>query len=471
VRTHETELRRLAALGTNLRASGDDGRAETMWRAALEFDAADPEALFGLGGLLQLQARYAEAAQLAEKALARNPKSEVAWITLGDSHFNAGRPESAAGAFVQAKLLGADEVGVRIRLAAAYGALGHDGAALAELDEALELSPSNASARFNRGKLRLKARNFAAGWSDYEERWREPTFLARSRAWISPSIAPHLTLAPTTQAFVGRRTLAVGEQGIGDEVMFASMIPDLLAEAQEVTCLPSPRLVRLFTASFPTVTVLNPNGARIDADLFVALGSLGSAFRSSEQSFPGTPFLKSSEPSRERWERRLSQRPARPRIGLAWRGGSAITGSHSRSMPLANLSPILDGLDADFFSLQHGDVAAEIDSVNATVRSPVHAFAPQDLDDCDDLAGLITSLDAVLTVQTAVAHLAGALGKPTLVMLPVNPEWRYTAEGDTMPWYRSVQLLRQTVPGDWASVIERANLRLGQIAHSGATSP
>ena len=245
--------------------------------------------------------------------------------------------------------------------------------------------------------------------------------------------------------------------------MFAGMIPDLARIAAGVTCVCEPRLLRLFQGSFPGVTFVHPSGARVDADLLLAMGSLGAAFRPTESSFPGAAYLKPPEAGRAQWAARLGPPTKRLRVGLSWRGGAASTRRRARSVDLQAFNPALDQEDCEFISLQYGDVQAEIEAANADRRSPIRWFPPQDMSDFADLAGLVANLDIVVSVQTAAVHLAGGLGKPCLVLLPADPEWRYMRRGETMPWYGSVRLIRQATPGDWTNVLDRAAARVSQF--------
>jgi hypothetical protein len=300
--------------------------------------------------------------------------------------------------------------------------------------------------------LRLARREFA-GWDDYEGRLAVDRFKEESRGQISAELFSELTVAPTPEALAGRRVLLIGEQGIGDQVMFASMLPDLLRTAASVTLVCEPRLVRLFRASFPGATVLSPHGAEVDADtidLVVAMGSLGAAFRREAGAFPATPYLAPRPEVVAGWAERLGPRRGR-RIGLSWRGGAPVTRRSTRSLPLAALAPILALPGCEFVSLQYGEVAEELAGF-----PQVRAFPRQQIDDFEDLAGLVANLDAVVSVQTALVHLCGAVGATCLTLVPRHAEWRYMIEGETMPWYGSVRLLRQEEPGAWGPVIARA---------------
>jgi ADP-heptose:LPS heptosyltransferase len=161
------------------------------------------------------------------------------------------------------------------------------------------------------------------------------------------------------------------------------------------------------------------------------------------------------------WRERLGPSGGRRPIGLSWRGGGPTTGAAARSIPLADLAPVLAAADCDFVSLQYGDVADEVAAVNAALPRPILRFEPGEIDDFEQLAGLVSALDRVVSVQTAVIHLAGALGHPCHVLVPNRPEWRYMAAGEAMPWYRSVRLFRQAAGESWSPAIGRVAAAIG----------
>jgi ADP-heptose:LPS heptosyltransferase len=289
---------------------------------------------------------------------------------------------------------------------------------------------------------------------------------------VSPQVRSRLDLDLNTAEVVGRRVLLVAEQGIGDQVMFASIIADLKAIAPDITCVCDSRLIRLFSASFDDVKFLEPGAAHLvfsDFDKVIAMGSLGRLLRPRVESFPGTAFLRASAEVRERWAARLGPRTKRLRVGLSWRGGVPATGMAQRSLDLRQLTPLLSRPDCEFVSLQYGEPRAEVEAVSAELGVKIGLFPKAEIDDFEDLAGVIEALDVVVSVQNSVVHLAGALGKDCLTLVPCNPEWRYGARAPTMPWYRSVRIFRQVEFGAWSPVIRAVTRALdGQTGLSGA---
>jgi hypothetical protein len=236
-----------------------------------------------------------------------------------------------------------------------------------------------------------------------------------------------------------------------------------MAQAASVALLCERRLHRLFAASFPALTLLDPadgDPSPADHDIVLPIGSLARLYRGRAEDFSGRPYLTASAAARAGWAEALGPRAAHRRIGISWKGGIAATGRSQRSMALSDLRPILERADCEAVSLQYGDVRAEVDAMNAGLARPIRLFEPQAMADFDDLAALVQTLDVVISVQTAVVHLAGALGAPALVMIPQVAEWRYGASGPSMRWYRSVELFRRDDDDGWSRVVAEVSARL-----------
>ena len=441
--------------GTALKALGRLDEAEASYGAALRIEPGHGAAIRNLGILFTLLERHAEALQAADHALA-HAKTPEGLIARGDALYGLGRFEAALDSYLYASQLASDPYETMIRIGIARAALREYAQALALLDEAAVLRPADHLAYHRRAPVRLVTGDFAGGWRDYEHRWDNDLFRGASAAMVSPQVRQHLHLRPSVEDLAGQRVLLVGEQGIGDQVMFASMIPDLAKVAASVTCVCDPRLVRLFANTFPGVTFAGPETSNLSRSAFdrvIAMGSLGHAFRNRIEDFPGSLYLRPRAGVRDRWAVRLGPRPRGLRVGVSWRGGTPSTERATRSLALADFARLLDLPGCEAVSLQYGEASDEVAAVNAGLARPIRVFPAGDIDDFEELSGLISNLDMVVSVQTSVVHLTGALGKGALVMVPYNPIWRYGASGSTMPWYRSVRLFRQPKPQAWAPVI------------------
>jgi tetratricopeptide (TPR) repeat protein len=397
--------------------------------------------------------RAEDALAAANQALQLQPANARAWVNRGEALHGLRRHEEALASYRQAATHDPRSAEAAIGAGMQLRALGRYDEAVAAFDAAERLDPTNAVPAYQRGLVRLLTGDFARGWPDYEARWDTPGFLANSTGFALPQLRERLVTRPTPEAFAGQRVLVVGEQGIGDQLMFASLLPDLLATAASASVICDRRLVGLLGGAFPQARFFDLRDTPADlsqVDVVVAGGSLAHAFRRRAEDFPGTAFLTVDPARRAAWAERLGPARGRRRIGVSWRGGTAGTNREGRSMDLVELAPLFALPEAEFVSLQYGDVAAE-----AAGQPALRVFPAAEIDDFAELAALIANLDLVVSVQTAVVHLAGALGTPCLTLVPLRAEWRYTAGAASMPWYRSVRLFRQAGTADWAPVIAR----------------
>ncbi|WP_340644417.1 tetratricopeptide repeat protein [Phenylobacterium sp.] len=446
----------LVALGSAEMALNQWDAAELRFRRALDHRPHHPPAHRNLGVLLGASERHAEALALADAALAADHGHSQALLTRGNALTGLARLQEALQSYSDAAAFDDVTYEALTKLGLTYAALNQNETALRSFDQAITRQPNQALAVFRRSTVRLLLRDFSGGWDDYEARLNVSAFIASSMGFYQPLMTRVARRMPAEQVS-NSNILLLGEQGLGDQVMFASMVPDVAAAAAKLTCVCDLRLARLFSASFEGVAFQglgNPPVLAVAPDsTLVAMGSLGRLYRRSEAEFPRTPYLRASQAVCEAWAERLGPRPRGLRIGLSWRGGVPSTRRSQRSLSLEQLSPVLDLPDCAFVSLQYGDVAAELAELNTSRDDPIRAFDPSELHDFEDLAGLIANLDVVVSVQTAVVHLAGAIGTDCLTLLPHSPEWRYTASGSSMPWYRSVELFRQPEPGAWEPVV------------------
>jgi tetratricopeptide (TPR) repeat protein len=320
-------------------------------------------------------------------------------------------------------------------------------------DRLLGSSTDLNEARLNRALARLKLGRFGPGWDDYEAR-------KLVRCNYEPRSFPYLEWQD--EDLSQRTVLVFGEQGIGDEIMFASCFPDLIARAQHCVIECAPRLQALMQRSFPAATVRTStagvrNGGAVTTgpaiDYCVAAGSLPRRWRRSWNEFPDHRGYLVADPAKvQAWRARLEALGSGLKIGLSWRGGMVSTRQSLRSMSLALLEPLLRVPGAHFIDLQYGDTREERAANEARTGIRLARW-DEAIEDFDQGAALVSALDLTVSVCTALVHLSGALGRPVWVMVPRNPEWRYLNEGEAMPWYPSARLFRQSDSQDWGVVI------------------
>lgn len=401
---------------------------------------------------LQGRDRPLDAVKIYRKLLECDPLSVDALSNLGIALRQLGETAEARAYLDAALRVDPTHVGARHNSAIVLGDLGHEDKAIEELSELLVLNPNDEGTIFARAVLLLGKTEFAAGWEGYDlRRHREDC----CRPFTFPDW--------DGSACRGKTLLIYGEQGIGDEIMFASCFSDVLARVDNVIIECDPRLVPLFARSFAQAKIkgrvsledvewLRDIGS---IDLQCASGSLPRLFRRSIEAFPAhAGYLRADEAKITKWRERLAQLPGKIKVGLSWRGGLDRTRRNLRSLDLTQLAPLFRLSDVTFVNLQYGDVAAECDAASASLGKSIVQF-PDAIADYDETAALVCALDLVVSVQTAIVHLTGALGKTALVMLPFSPEWRYMRTGDRMLWYPSVKLFRQEKPKEWEPVITK----------------
>jgi hypothetical protein len=334
---------------------------------------------------------------------------------------------------------------------------------LAICDRLLAQDPQMNEARLNRALAQLSLGNFEQGWDDYVARKLVPCNFV-PRKFECPSWA-HEDLS-------GKTVLIHGEQGLGDEIMFASCFTEVLVRAGHCVIECAPRLVSLFARSFPGATVIG--GVQSGAtpawwssappiDLEESAGDLPKRFRRSGADFPHhAGYLLADAKRVQHWRGQLAELGSGPKIGISWRGGMRNTRRESRSIDLSEWVPMARSCKASYVSLQYGDTREDRERFSAASGIQLHHWQ-QAVDDLDETAALISALDLVISVTTTVVHLAGALGRPVWILTPANPEWRYLAHGETMPWYPSARLIRQRSPGEWQSVFADVLSKLASL--------
>ena len=448
-------------LGNVHKLDGELERAVECYRAAIEHDPELSDAHCQLAFVLYKLGRYAESGASHVVALRLKPDFAEVNHNLGLLRLETGYPEEALASFERALELRPDTLVTQTCIAHALRDLGRIDEALAHYDRVLAQQPNFGDALINRCYALLMRGDYAAGWAEYERRF------AATGAPMRGFPFPEWRGEP----LAGKRILIYAEQGLGDEIMFASCVPDVLKRAGHVVIESNARLASLFIRSFPQATIHGANKDEDHAwlqalpriDFQISIGSLPLHFRGAREDFPAhRGYLVPDAARVERWRTRLEVGGARLHVGIAWRGGSLRTRQFTRSLTLPQWKPLLAQPDVGFVSLQYGqavdDLAQLCDTHGVTVRS----FAGE-IADIDELAAAIAALDLIISVDNTVAHLAGALGRPVWILLPSAPEWRYLRSGGTMPWYPSARLFRQNRPREWETVIAETAAALRQV--------
>jgi len=435
-----------------LHAAGRLDAALADFEKALEIQPDYAQAWNNRGVVLQEQLRWDEAATSYVRATAAQPD-------LGQAHYNLGNALRALGRFEEAIASYDVAIGLEADTAHAFNNRGlalqelqRSDEAIASYDTAIAIQANYADAYWNKAIELLLCGDFAQGWKLYEWRWQRDTFSSRKRDFAQPLWLGNAPL-------VGKTVLLHAEQGLGDSIQFCRYAREVQALGAHVL-LEVPRSLMALFATLEGVSQIIEKGACLPQfDYHCPLLSLPLAFQTQRENIPSrTPYLASTAPQRERWQRRLGPR-TKPRVGLVWSGNALDKNDLQRSVRLQDLLPYLSS-DFEFICLQKEMRPADQHQIqNGHIR-----FFGTQIEDFSDTAALCDLVDLVISVDTSVAHLAGALGKPTWILLPHTPDWRWMLHRDDSPWYPSVRLYRQTQERAWPSVLERMRSDLSGLA-------
>ena len=447
-------------LGNALVALNRHGDAIAHYQKALALQPNQPGTHMNLGNALQAAGRNEEAVRAYERALALKPDFAAAWMSLGNSLQALERTETAIEHFERALALAPDYAEAHMNLAGSLERLDRYDEAIAHYRRAIALDPNYAKAHTYLGLLCLSLGRLAEGWEHYERRWTGMGIGRRGYPqprWNGEHVRGGL--------------LVWGEQGLGDQILYAGLVPDLVPRADSVLLEVEPRLAPLFARSFPDVQVLGIRDELYSGSVArqEPLGGLGKYLRTSWDDFPRRErgYLV-ADPARAAELRRRLTRDQRTVIGLSWRSHNPVFGK-SKSAQLADFQAVLRSPDTRYVDLQYGDTGAERANVERELGIEVERLDEIDnTNDIDGLAALITACDAVVTVSNTTAHLAGALGKPVWVFVPYGHAriWYWFKDGGHSPWYPRVQVRRQAVGQSWSHLVTSSQDEIADFLRS-----
>lgn len=424
------------ALGVSFLQAGNIHGALLQFRKALTMAPDLAETSFFLGYCLQLLGRYEEALSAYDQALTCSPLLVAAWNNRGNTLLKLCRYEQAAESYSRALELEPGLLDTRVALATCYQALGLASEAMSACEAVLRVDPQHAEAHWNKALLLLLNGDYLQGWREYEWRWRKRDFTSPLRSFSQPRWQG--------EALAGRTILVHAEQGFGDTLQFCRYVPLVASRGARVVFECHQPLVPLMEGLAGTVTVVPAGEPLPPFDLHVPLLSLPLIFGTAAETIPdAVPYL-SAPPDRLPFWSTVVADGGRLRVGLCWAGKSYP--DPGRSCPADQLLPLVTMTGVEFHSLQVG-WNGPLPPAMADHVAHVHDFG--------DTAALVSRLDLIITIDTAMAHLAGAMGKPTWVMLPFAPDWRWMLGRDDSPWYPSMRLFRQPANGSWRDVVQR----------------
>lgn len=422
---------------------GNSAEAASYLAKAVEMDPSHARSHNDLGEALRALGRHEEAVACYQRSIALQPDLAYPYGNLGAALHALNRDEEALGWVEQSLQLATDRAIAHCDLGTALAWLNRHQEALEQYRLAQALQPDFPGARYSESLSLLSLGDFASGWEKHEARLADPTTAKGRRHSPEPAWRGEADIA-------GKTILLHAEQGMGDAIQFVRYTP-LVAAKGAIVYLQAQRSLRTLFAGIPGIAAqFEPLDTLPPFDLQCSLMSLPYAFRTEIDSIPAeVPYLH-AEPQRiAAWRERLGPR-RRMRIGIAWSGNPLHANDRNRSIPLATLSRLLSRPDIDFHVLQ-GEVR-EADRPALAALPQVHDHG-EALGDFANTAALMMHMDLVISIDTALAHLAGALGVPTWVPLCWAPDWRWLLERGDSPWYPTMRLFRQRRRGDWGDVL------------------
>jgi len=415
------------------------------------------EVLNNRGNALHELKRYEEALASYDRALAIKPDYAYAFYNRGNALLGLGRPAGAEKSYREALALRPNYPEAHSNLGHTLSALGRAAEAVASCREALRLRPDFADAHNNLCLALLSTGQYDEGWKEHEWRWKTKHLSEGARDFSAPRWGG--------EAIGDRVILLHAEQGLGDTLQFCRYVPLVASVARVVLEVQAP-LVRLLS-QLPAIEKIIARGDKLPPfDLQCPLLSLPRAFGTTLDTIPAaTPYLAADPELAADWRERLA-RLDRLRVGLVWAGEKRLhpelaAVDHRRSVALDTMAPLGEASGVSFISLQKGEPATQ--TANPPHGMELHDFTA-DLHDFADTAALIDGLDLVISVDTSVAHLAGALGKPVWLLNRFDTCWRWLLNRDDSPWYPQLRQFRQPAPGDWNSVIRAVRYALQRLA-------
>ena len=440
-------------LGITLYHLGRVGKAAEILLLADRLAPGDAETMNQIAMSLERNGRSDEAQQWFHRVAQMQPQGADGLFHKANALEALDRPDEAIDAYRQAIALNPKLW--MIGYATALEKLGRTDEALEHYRLLKDREPAFPLGHLNYGMALLRKGRFKEGWKEYD--WRRFTATALPRNYPQPLWRE--------QDISGKRLLLYAEQGLGDTILMARYVPLVLAlRPAKVILECQPELTDLFSRSFPQIELASMQGASSEFDLHASLFDLPLIFKTTLETIPANvPYLKPSAEKVASWRNRLGI--GGMKIGIAWAGGASNTLNRIRSMPLSGMAPLadVDPKAVRFISLQKGPPAKQV--VNPPPGLIVEDYAA-DLKDFDETAALIACLDLVITVDTAVAHLSGALGQKTWLPLPFSWFWLYLENRNDSPWYPTVRLFRQTQRGDWSGPMKQIATELTKTASS-----
>ncbi len=429
-------------LGIALREDGEIDAAIVAHEQAIQLHPT-AVAYSNISIALRVKGRLEDSIAACQAALKLNPQDADAWSNFGVALAEQGKVDEAIAAYRKAIELRPNFAGAWTNLGVSLGDAGQFHESLQACHKAANIDPSDPTVHFNLGVILLTVGDFKRGWEEYEWRWKcQGLYLPR------PFTQPKWDGRPLD----GQTIFLHADQGFGDTIQFIRYAPLVAQRGGRVILGCDPPLRRLMQNVARIESVVMDDKVPPVFHVHLPVASLPAIFATTLDTIPAeAPYIQPDSRSIEVWRKRLGPPEGRLRVGIAWAGRPSHKNDKSRSLKLVQLAPL--AADAvTFYSLQKGDAAAQ--AMNPPPGMRLIDFTNEFLDFADT-AALIAHLDLVISVDTSVAHLGGAMGKPVWTLIPFNPDWRWMLEREDSPWYPTMRLFRQRKAGDWCDAIER----------------
>lgn len=494
-------------VGQHLERESRNSEAVAHYRDAIERLGKHAGLLMRLGVGLLLEEQFDEAIDVLQAAVAAAPHDPICLFHLAVGFSDAKRKEEAVGALRRALRLRPNFYEAHLNLGAILEGLGRLDDSVTYCQQAAALNPNSASAHYNLGNVRLHLGHLEASLESYarvleidpdfpKAHWNRAVVLLLMRrfgeAWpewgyreaAGEVVIDHFQVPAWDGFSLHDKTIMIhAEQGIGDEIMFASCFNEVIAQAKHTIIACAPRLKELFARSFPEAEVqavqrpCSDDWLPVGVDCTVTAGDLPRWLRPNWDSFPRQPSFLAPDPALvAKWRERIDGLGPGLKVGISWRAGGKSSEQRRRTSPLDDWGPVLAVPGVQFINLQYGNSVQDIAFAQAKFGAVIHDWPDADpLKDLDNFAAQLAALDMVFSIGNTTIHMAGALGVPTWAMAPHVPGWRYMIEGDELPWYRSVQVFRQTRPDDWtglyAQMADRLRAHAERLGYNAVTVP
>ena len=456
------------------------------YQKAIQFNQTFAGSYYHIGSVLEVMGQYDEAINYYQKAIKYDPNFIGSYNNLGNAYRKLDRLDEAIPYFQKAIELNPNFWGSYYNLGQVYQSKSFDNEAINCYQKVIQLNPNHIATMNNLGNILLERRqinealsyfnkaihfqsnygepyfgkaiimlltgNFEEGWKEYEWRWKTEDYKYLQRSFSQP--------VWDGSSLKGKTLFIYAEQGVGDEIMFASCLPDVINRAESCIIECDKRLVRLFSRSFLGTEIIERTGTDKNVqsvfpffDMAIAMGSLPLHVRTTLSSFPQRKSYLIPDPEKaEKWHNRVNAFGEGLKVGISWRGGKNPRLRKDRSIILEQWKEILFIKGIHFINLQYGECKEEIAETKDKLKVIIHDWEDADpLKDLDNFSAQISDLDLVISVDNATVHMAGALGIPVWTLLPYSPNWRWMLNRNDSPWYPTMRLFRQPSPGDWES--------------------